>query len=135
MLDGAGKVFGCGVDAVSKREVQLRVVKTELVQALPYRLTLLLAVPKGKLIDSIIQKATELGVARIARQQALVNGAGAVQIARFVQRQRALQGGGTLGRRCSAGVIGLDRERAAQAIEQAHAPGSGSRGESTRSNW
>ena len=65
VLDGAGKVLGCEVDAVSKCEVHLRVVKIESVPALPYRLTLLLAVPKGKLIDSIIQKATELGVARI----------------------------------------------------------------------
>ncbi len=65
VLDGAGKVFACEVDAVSKREVHLRVMKTESDPELPYRITLLLAVPKGKLIDSIIQKATELGVARI----------------------------------------------------------------------
>ena len=65
VLDGAGKVFGCVVDAVSKREVLLRVMRTESVPKLPFRITLLLAVPKGKLIDSIIQKATELGVARV----------------------------------------------------------------------
>jgi 16S rRNA (uracil1498-N3)-methyltransferase len=65
VLDGAGKVIACEVETVTKREVHLRVVRTETIPAMPCRITLLLAVPKGKLIDVIIQKATELGVARV----------------------------------------------------------------------
>ncbi len=65
VLDGAGGVVACEVGTVTKREVHLRVARTETIPAPPHRITLLLAVPKGKLIDSIIQKATELGVARV----------------------------------------------------------------------
>jgi 16S rRNA (uracil1498-N3)-methyltransferase len=36
-----------------------------LIPRLPYQVTLIQAIPKGKLFDAIVQKATELGVARI----------------------------------------------------------------------
>jgi 16S rRNA (uracil1498-N3)-methyltransferase len=65
VLDGAGGVLDCEVSSVSKRSVGLRVIKRTGVPAAALSITLLLAVPKGKIIESIIQKATELGVARI----------------------------------------------------------------------
>jgi 16S rRNA (uracil1498-N3)-methyltransferase len=65
VLDGEGHQFTCEVQAVSKKEVSLRVVEKAFIDPLPYNLTLLQAVPKGKTMDLIIQKATELGVARI----------------------------------------------------------------------
>src|SRR5262249_31884217 len=46
-------------------QVQLGVLEKRFIPALPYQVMLLQALPKGKLIESIIQKATELGVARI----------------------------------------------------------------------
>ena len=46
-------------------KIQLAVLETKTVPAPPCPITLLQAVPKGKIIESIIQKATELGVARI----------------------------------------------------------------------
>ncbi len=65
VLDGAGHEFICDVRNVSKKSVLLEVVQKRFIPPLPYRITLLQAIPKGKLMESIIQKATELGVARI----------------------------------------------------------------------
>ena len=65
VLDGAGCALLCEVAEVSKREVTLRVVQKSFSPPLPCQITLLQAVPKGKIIESIIQKATELGVHRI----------------------------------------------------------------------
>lgn len=65
VLNGLGGQWECEVSDVSKREVELRVVK-ETCHAKPdVGITLVQALPKGKLFDSIIQKATELGVSRI----------------------------------------------------------------------
>jgi 16S rRNA (uracil1498-N3)-methyltransferase len=65
VLDGAGGEFHCEVGAVTKREVPLRVLEKKVHSAPPWQITLLLAVPKGKIIESIIEKATELGARRI----------------------------------------------------------------------
>ena len=65
VLDGAGNEFRCAVDNFDRDKVQLTIVETTTVAAPPCPITLLQAVPKGKIIESIIQKATELGVARI----------------------------------------------------------------------
>jgi 16S rRNA (uracil1498-N3)-methyltransferase len=65
ILDGAGRVVLCAVDNFDRDKIQLTVVETKTVPAPPCPITLLQAVPKGKIIESIIQKATELGVARI----------------------------------------------------------------------
>jgi 16S rRNA (uracil1498-N3)-methyltransferase len=65
VLDGAGEVYACQILDCGRHEVRLAVLERRSVPAPPYRLTLLQALPKGKLIDSIIQKATELGVWRI----------------------------------------------------------------------
>jgi 16S rRNA (uracil1498-N3)-methyltransferase len=65
VLDGAGYEFFCEVQDVSKKTVSLAVKQKSFTPRLPYKITLLQAIPKGKLIELIIQKATELGVARI----------------------------------------------------------------------
>jgi 16S rRNA (uracil1498-N3)-methyltransferase len=65
VLDGAGSEFFCYVEDTSHESVHLVVAKKNLIPRLPYQITLLQAVPKGKIIESIIQKAVELGVHRV----------------------------------------------------------------------
>ena len=65
VLDGAGHELLCEVGGVNKREVVLRVVQKLFSAPLPCQITLLQAIPKGKIFESIIQKATELGAHRI----------------------------------------------------------------------
>jgi len=65
VLDGAGQELLCEAQPPGPDRVRLTVVQRSLVPPLPYQITLLQAVPKGKIIESIIQKATELGANRI----------------------------------------------------------------------
>ena len=65
LLNGAGGEFLCRVEDFDRDKLHLAVVESKSVPAPPCQITLLQALPKGKIIDSIIQKATELGVARI----------------------------------------------------------------------
>ena len=65
VLDGAGQQLLCDVSAVTKRAVTLAVRERNSLPPLPYRLTLLQAIPKGRLMDDIVEKATELGAACI----------------------------------------------------------------------
>ncbi|MFM1767796.1 MAG: Ribosomal small subunit methyltransferase [Verrucomicrobiota bacterium] len=65
VLDGAGGELACVVADVAGGRVRLEVSARRVVPAPAWRLTLLQALPKGKLFESIVQKATELGVARI----------------------------------------------------------------------
>jgi len=65
ILDGAGRELSCAVEDFDRDKVRLTILETKAVPAPPCSITLLQAVPKGKIIESIIQKATELGVARI----------------------------------------------------------------------
>ncbi|MFN7138635.1 MAG: RsmE family RNA methyltransferase, partial [Limisphaerales bacterium] len=65
VLNGAGAEYICEVQDVSKKNVSLTVRERKQTPPLPYQVTLLQAIPKGKLIESIIQKATELGISRI----------------------------------------------------------------------
>src|SRR5689334_22722644 len=65
LLDGQGGERLCEVKATGKNTLSLQVVEKRSIASLPYRLTLVQALPKGKLFESIIQKATELGVYRI----------------------------------------------------------------------
>src|SRR6185369_9928312 len=64
VLDGAGNEMTCEVRDAGKN-IHLAVVKRNSHPAPTCPITLLQAVPKGKIIESIIQKATELGVHRI----------------------------------------------------------------------
>ena len=65
VLDGAGSEFLCEVTRADRREMHLSVVQKMSLPPPTCQITLLQCVPKGKIIESIIQKATELGVARI----------------------------------------------------------------------
>jgi len=65
VLDGAGNELSCEVESVSRDELTLGVTGRKAIPALPCAITLLQAVPKGKIIESIIQKAVELGACRI----------------------------------------------------------------------
>ena len=65
VLNGAGGEFLCEVEASDRDKIKLGVLEQRLAPAQPSRVTLLVGIPKGKLLESIIQKATELGVARI----------------------------------------------------------------------
>src|SRR6266542_4584310 len=60
VLDGAGREFLCEVQELGRDTVQLAVVHQNLVPSPPCPITLLQAIPKGKLFESIVQKTTEL---------------------------------------------------------------------------
>ncbi len=64
VLDGAGAELLCEV-RLQGEQLALLVAQRNTVPALSHQITLLQAVPKGRIIESIIQKATELGVHRI----------------------------------------------------------------------
>ena len=65
VLDGAGRQFLCKVEQSLRDRVRLAVLQTKTIPAPVARITLLQSIPKGKIIESIIQKATELGVSRV----------------------------------------------------------------------
>ena len=65
VLDGVGREFLCEVSSVTPREVALRVASTHSIPPLPYQITLLQAVSKGKTFGVIVEKATELGAQRM----------------------------------------------------------------------
>ena len=65
VLDGAGRELLCEAQAPGAEELKLTVAQDNFVPPLPFQITLLQAIPKGKIMDSIIQKAAELGTHRI----------------------------------------------------------------------
>ncbi len=65
LLDGAGVEARGDILAADKRAVRIAVRERVVHPPLPCAVTLLQALPKGRLMDSIVEKATELGAARI----------------------------------------------------------------------
>ncbi len=65
VLDGAGGELICRVQSATRKKVQLEVQQRKADPPPPWRITLVQAIPKGKMLEAIIQKATELGVWRI----------------------------------------------------------------------
>jgi len=65
VLDGIGNEFMCTVHDIGRNAVTLSVSLKNFVPAPPCSVTLLVGVPKGKIIEGIIQKAVELGARRI----------------------------------------------------------------------
>ena len=65
VLDGAGHEWICVVESATKTSLALAVQEKKFTPAPACAITLLVAVPKGKLFESIIQKAVELGAHRI----------------------------------------------------------------------
>ncbi len=64
-MDGAGHEYSCEVKLGRRQEVWLEILQSHAVPPLPYQITLIQALTKGKAMDMIVQKATELGVHRI----------------------------------------------------------------------
>jgi 16S rRNA (uracil1498-N3)-methyltransferase len=65
VLDGAGQEYRCEVESCGRQLVGLRVLEQRQVAPPPFQVTLVQGLPKGKLIEAIIQKATELGAYRV----------------------------------------------------------------------
>jgi 16S rRNA (uracil1498-N3)-methyltransferase len=65
VLDGKGHEFVCEVQKFDRDKASLTVVDKRDIPLPSCQVTLLQGLPKGKIMDSIIQKATELGVSRI----------------------------------------------------------------------
>ena len=66
VLDGAGHELLCEVQSAGREGVRLTVIQTNLLPPAPGRVTLAQAVTKAKTMDLIVQKATELGIHRLA---------------------------------------------------------------------
>jgi 16S rRNA (uracil1498-N3)-methyltransferase len=65
VLDGVGQHLSCDVTAHHRDSISLAVRERITLPSPSCAITLLQAIPKGKIIESIIQKATELGVVRV----------------------------------------------------------------------
>ena len=65
VLDGQGREFQAQIESFDRDKARLQVTATRTAPPPPSQITLLQALPKGKIFESIIQKATELGVSRI----------------------------------------------------------------------
>jgi 16S rRNA (uracil1498-N3)-methyltransferase len=65
VLDGAGRELMCEAQTPGAEELKLTVAQDNFVPPLPFQITLLQAIPKGKIMDGIVQKAAELGTHRI----------------------------------------------------------------------
>jgi 16S rRNA (uracil1498-N3)-methyltransferase len=65
VLDGVGDELICEVEEAGRREMRLRVLQRQRIQTGSHQITLIQAVPKGRTMDFIVQKATELGASRV----------------------------------------------------------------------
>jgi 16S rRNA (uracil1498-N3)-methyltransferase len=65
ILNGQGETIRARVLETSRSRVSLKAISRNQALPLPYRLSLFMAIPKGKIMDAIVQKATELGTSRI----------------------------------------------------------------------
>ncbi len=65
LFDGAGREATAEITALASGAVQLRILHEALTPPLRARITLAQAIPKGKNMDLIVQKAVEIGAAEI----------------------------------------------------------------------
>lgn len=65
VLDGAGHEFVCEVESASRHVFTLVTMEQRSTPVPPSSITLLVAIPKGKIFESIVQKSVELGAHRI----------------------------------------------------------------------
>ena len=65
VLDGTGNIFHCDVEGGGKDFLSLAIRDKCFTPAPPRQVSLLVALPKGKIIEGIIQKAVELGASHI----------------------------------------------------------------------
>ena len=66
VLDGAGNEYFCEVESAARDRLSLRVKLRNFVPPPACAITLFVGIPKGKIIESIIQKSVELGARTIA---------------------------------------------------------------------
>src|ERR1043166_8109493 len=93
VLNGVGGELICNVEQVDRRQVTLGVLERRTVPPLPFQVTLLQALPKGKAFESIIQKATELGVFRLVplrSERVVAAPAGAKETAEKIEKWRLI---------------------------------------------
>ncbi len=64
-FDGRGTEWTCELVSERKQAAVLKVLARHVREALPHRITLAQALPKGPAMDAIVRKATEIGAARI----------------------------------------------------------------------
>jgi len=67
VLDGAGHEYLCDAKELKRDSIELAVIQKNDIPSLPYQITLLQAVPKGKGFEAILQKATELEPVALCR--------------------------------------------------------------------
>src|SRR5207245_2428490 len=65
VLNGAGAEYECEAQASSRDSLSLTLLQKKQHPSPVCRITLLQAIPKAKLIETIIEKGTELGASRI----------------------------------------------------------------------
>jgi 16S rRNA (uracil1498-N3)-methyltransferase len=65
VLDGAGHEFLCEISESGRSNLRLRMLEKRFIPASSFQITLVQAVPKGKLFETVIQKAAELGASRL----------------------------------------------------------------------
>jgi 16S rRNA (uracil1498-N3)-methyltransferase len=65
VLDGVGHEFLCAIENASRHQFTLAIKEKRTIPAPPCSITLLVGIPKGKIIENIIQKSVELGAHRI----------------------------------------------------------------------
>ena len=65
VLNGKGGEFSCLVQEVGRHSLRVDVNGWKVSERAPYEVTLFQALPKGKAFETILQKATELGIYRI----------------------------------------------------------------------
>ena len=65
LFDGRGREATAEITALNSAAVHLRILQEALIPSLQARITLAQAIPKGKNMDLIVQKAVEIGAAEI----------------------------------------------------------------------
>jgi len=65
VFDGQGLEATVEITGIAKHHVELRSIRSETTAPLPCRITLAQAIPKGKNMELILEKATELGATEI----------------------------------------------------------------------
>jgi 16S rRNA (uracil1498-N3)-methyltransferase len=65
VLDGAGTRLICAVKCVSRKIIELSVRSRQKVPQAGFEVTLFQSIVKGKAMETIVEKATELGVSRV----------------------------------------------------------------------
>lgn len=65
VMDGAGRELQCEVVGPIGKTVSLKILERTIAAPVVCSMTLMQAIPKAKIVEDVIQKATELGAARI----------------------------------------------------------------------